>query len=113
MRRIIIYATVAAIALGCRSAAVRGQEDGCEEGSEHARSNAEADAMACARPQPVPLGCGTLSNNTFRREKYDDAYDDAWISCYESTYRVLWTDADYAACATETADTGSDWGSWD
>jgi len=105
MRRMWIYGVAAALVIGCKSAERRGSDAGCDEGELDGRAAAMSDRAACAEPAPVPTGCNQRSGGTFRRDKYRDAFGDAFAICYEAAYLDQWTYAEWAAeCDGDTAE---------
>jgi len=111
MRRMLIYVAAMALVIGCKSADRRGSENGCEDGELAGRADAMSDRAACEEPEPVPVGCNQKSGGTFRRDKYQNAFEGAFAECYEPAYLEVWTFEMWVEdCDGDTAaiDTGSD-----
>jgi hypothetical protein len=104
MRRIAVYLGTFILLVGCKSAAERGYDKGCEKGTLQGRSDGQEDRRTCAAPEPFTSGCNVAGKGLLRREKFDDAHDAAYLECYTPAYDAEYTEADYAACRDDTGE---------
>lgn len=109
IRRTLSYAAFLTLVIGCRSAQIRGEEDGCEDGKIDAISIAGFDRDACVAPDPFRetyglRGCGLV----LRKEKFRDAHQVGWESCYPPAYEDVYPQSAFNPEACGVNDTGLD-----